>query len=300
VGCKAKADDGAHTESKPGTAASSTAALAPSASASAAPTTDPDTLPTYPARKIPKGPGPTGAYLVDFSVERVPGDENHTWREAVQTCEARGKSLCTEAQWLKACNADKTLGSMETWTLTSDHPGAAVRGGEGGCSRRSWIALEDRNPRRVGLCCDRAIAIATPITEGAFREEMNERILKFEHALNHGETVVLAELYNDNILFSKKDLDQATLIKRHVRELASAPDLLFVFDRCAIKQLEDGLSKETYADCTVGYHKAGRTRGGSQRIAWTNDMRIAYYGDAKDYKKRETKERVRGFITSTP
>jgi hypothetical protein len=259
-------------------------------------------LPAYAARDIPAGAGPTGAYTVPYSVERFVGDENKTWQEAVQACRSHDKTLCTETQWMKACALDKSLGEMQSWTLTADYPGAAVRGGDHGCGSRTFIKLSERSPTRVGVCCTRAVAIATSITTGTFREDMNERILKYEAALNQGDAATLSGLYAEKVKFDKEELDGSALARRHAAEYRAAPDLLFAFDRCTLREVGEGASKESHAECGVVYHKAARSRGLHTLIVWPSDGRISFYGDAKDYAppvaKRETKERVNGFISS--
>jgi hypothetical protein len=258
--------------------------------------------PAYAAHEIPAGAGPTGAYTVPYSIERFAGDENKTWQEAVQACLSHDKTLCTETQWMKACALDASLGQMESWTLTADYPGAAVRGGKHGCGSRTFIKLSERSPTRVGVCCTRAIAIATSITTGTFREDMNERILKYEAALNRGDATTLSGLYAPKVKFDKQELDGPALAQRHAVEYKAAPDLLFAFDRCTLTEVGEGTSKESHAECGVVYYKAARSRGLHTLIVWPSDGLISYYGDPKDYTppgpKRETKERVSGFISS--
>jgi hypothetical protein len=304
-----KKEDSGKTPPPKATAAATAAqpTAAPNATASGALTAPADagSLPfTFAAHDIPAGAGPTGAYTIPYSIERFAGDENKTWQEAVEACRSHDKSLCTETQWMKACALDRSLGTVQSWTLTADFPGAAVRGGKDGCGSRTFIKLSERSPTRVGVCCSRAIAIATPITTGTFREDMNEKILKYEAALNRGDAAVLAELYAPKVKFNKDELDGPVLARRHAAELHAAPDLLFTFDRCTLREEGDGASKESHAECGVVYHKAARARGLSTLIVWPSDGRISYYGDAKDYTppvpspKRETKERVSGFISS--
>lgn len=281
-----------------------TAAPAPESDAATAtpPAPDTDDAPSaFPAREVPAGPGPTGAFTVAYSIERHPQDENRTWMDAIGACRSHGQSLCTETQWLKACALDPALGANPSWTLTADYPGAAVRGGPEGCKARKFINISDKSPTRGGVCCSRAVAISTPVTTGTFREDMNHRILSYESALNRGEGKALAEMYGETVRFGKEELDRETLVERHVAELEGASDLLFVLDRCALKEITEGLSKLTQAQCSVVYHKGGRIRAHSSQIVWGSDGLLSFYGDPKDYAKpRETKERVSGFITSSP
>jgi hypothetical protein len=177
-----------------------------------------------------------------------------------------------------------------------------VRGGKDGCGSRKFIKLSERSPTRVGVCCTRAIAIATSITTGTFREDMNGRILKYEAALNQGDAATLSSLYAAKVKFNKQEIDGPALAQRHAAEYKAAPDLLFAFDRCTLREVGEGASKESHAECGVVYHKAARSRGLHTLIVWSSDGRISFYGDAKDYTppaaKRETKERVNGFISS--
>lgn len=278
---------------------------APAASASAAPVAAPSAaavvLPAYAVREIPAGPGPTGAFTVAYSIERQRGDENKTWLEAVNACGAIGKSLCTETQWMKACSLDASLGNTASWTLTADFPGAAVRGGgPAGCGTRSFVKVSERSPDRVGLCCSRAVAISTSVTAGTFRADMNERILKYETALNQCDTLSLGELYCDKVAFEKDDLEAKSLVERHELERKTAPDLLFAFDRCSLKQAGADSLSQAQAQCTGVTHKLGATRGGTSLIAWNDEGRITYYGSPKNYRApaREAKERINSFITS--
>jgi hypothetical protein len=291
---------GCGNDHKPQPAIKPSATAKPSAAPSAAPG-----LPTFAAREIPAGAGPpTGAFTVAYSIERRPGDENKTWLEAINACGAVSKSLCSETQWMKACAADPALGKLESWTLTADFPGAAVRGGDGGCGARKFVKVEERSPTRVGVCCSRAIAINSSVTQGPFRADMNDRILKYEAALNQCDTLGLSDLYCDKVAFEKDDFESKVLIERHELERKTSPDLLFGFDRCSLKEANPTSSTFAQAQCVSFTYKQGVARGGTSLIAWNDAGRISFFGTPKNYRAPvaeavEAKERIDAFI-STP
>ena len=106
---------------------SSEAVVTPSASSVAVPL-----LTNLPMTKIPEGTGTLAAtFFPSFEVTREPGDENGTLRGALDACERKQMALCSEGQWLRACEAIPSLGTVPSWTLTGSVDGVVVRGGQG-------------------------------------------------------------------------------------------------------------------------------------------------------------------------
>jgi hypothetical protein len=295
AGCKKKPNPAEQVASVP---VPSVSAPTPPASASAAPSavasaaTDP-----YPARTIPAGAAPNGTWTIAFAVQRKAGDEGLDWWEAVAHCQAEHLTLCSETQWQRACQADSQLGQLESWTLTADVPGSAVRGGADGCKARKFVKTKDKSPTRIGLCCERALAITSEDKSDEFRELATKKVLEYETALREKKADALGALFADNVTYLGKDLARAALVKQHLEEAASTPDSLTYFDHCDVKYAEAG-SKDLYADCGVVSGAQGKVRGLVERIAFLNSTRIFYVGDPKGMKKREEKERVRSFLPS--
>jgi hypothetical protein len=239
-----------------------------------------------------------GTWTIAFAVERKAGDLDLDWWGAVAHCSAEQLALCTETQWLRACKADPDLGQLESWTLTADVPGAVVRGGSDGCKERKFVKTREKNPTRVGLCCERALGITSEDQADAFRELATKHVLAYEAALREKKAELLGKLYADTVTYLGNDLARSALVKQQLDEAAGAPDFLMYFDHCNVKYADSGTSKDLLADCGVVSGAQGKVRGFAQRIAFGASDRIFYVGDPKGMKKHEQKERVRSFLPS--
>src|SRR5688572_12363428 len=104
AGCSKKDDPGtARTNASATTSASSVPGVAASASAEPAAGDAGPALAAVAARKIPAGMSPNNTWTMEYGLERVEGDENLDWPGAVAHCQSKGKQLCLETQWQRAC-----------------------------------------------------------------------------------------------------------------------------------------------------------------------------------------------------
>jgi hypothetical protein len=250
-------------------------------------------------RKVPAGPAPNGTWTIEFGLERVTGDENLDWSGAIARCVGSGKQLCLETQWQRACALDPEIGKLESWTLTADYPGAAVRGGAEGCKARSFRKASEKSATRVGLCCDRVIAISSEDKSDEFRAAATRRILEVEAALTDLSPAGRAsKLFSDQISLEGNDYKRDLALLKLVDERKGDPTRLHFFDHCSVKLSEDP-TPMLIADCGVVQQSLGKTRGFPQRIAFESATGpITYLGDPKAMKPIERKERVRAFLPS--
>ncbi len=289
----------------PPTSATAAASAQPSAtptgaSSAEAPTDD---LGAVPSRKIPAGPAPNGTWTIEYSLERFPGDQNLDWSGAVAHCQEKGKELCLETQWQRACELDPNVGKLESWTLTADFPGSAVRGGADGCKARVFKKIKDKSPTRVGLCCDRAIAMSNSDETGKsdeFRTKMTKRILALESAITKGTLNKLADEFAPKVSVDGVELERAGALTKLSDPWKKDATRLVFYDHCNIKKSTDAGTPPLFADCGVVLRTMGSTQGFPQRIAFDTDTggAIVYVGDPKAMKPKEKKEHVTTFLPS--
>jgi hypothetical protein len=257
--------------------------------------------PAITSRKIPAGPAPNGTWTVAFSLERVPGDQNLDWSTALALCKTKGKALCLETQWQRACELDSTIGSTESWTLTADYPGAAVRGGVDGCKSRVFRKITEKNQDRIGLCCDRVVAITSDDKSDDFRTLANNRVVEFESAVlaQQQSPEAISKIISSKLSLDGIDFDRDVALTKLLEPQKVDPDRIAFFDHCNVKLSDEDGSQKLLADCGVILRSSGKTRGFAQRIAFngTNGP-VVYWGDPKAMKPREQKERIRAFLPS--
>lgn len=113
-------------------------------------------------------------WVPDFWVQREAADTGKGFLAAEAACRAQKLSLCTDAQFERACATYSDLGADATWTTTSDSGGMVIRGGEGGCAARRVVPPDDVDANRSTLCCARAISLNGDIEKfGALRNASN-------------------------------------------------------------------------------------------------------------------------------
>lgn len=255
--------------------------------------------PALAARQIPAGPAPNGTWTMEFALERVVGDENLDWSAAIAHCSEKGKALCLETQWQRACELDPSIGEFESWTLTADFPGAAVRGGADGCKTRSFHKIDEKSPTRIGLCCERSIALTSEETSDEFRVAATKRILETETALRSVTAEALGKLLAERVSLDGDELERSAVLSKLSDELKGDPERLSYYDHCNVKTVTEGASAQQVADCGVIQRANNRTRGFAQRIVYDSATGlVTYLGDPKAMKPREQKERVRSFLPS--
>ena len=226
-----------------------------------------------------------------------------TWtgRARLHIAKKKGKSLCLETQWQRACELDPSIGTLESWTLTADYPGAAVRGGIDGCKTRVFRKVAETSLTRVGLCCERAVAITSDEKSDDLRVTASKRVLEFEAALRTEtqNSDALKKLFASKVSLNGIEYAQDEAISKLAESRKGDPDRVSFFDHCNVKlSTEDG-SPKLLTDCGVILRTLGKTRGFPQRIAFSGaNGPVEYFGDPKAMKPREQKERVRAFLPS--
>lgn len=127
----------------------------------------PAVLPTASDRNVslvvPAGSIPGFGRIGQFSMQRLAGDGGRSFVEAAQACHDAGLTLCTDAQWHRACGVAKTLASgARTWTMTAvegAYDNARVRGGAS-CEDGEEVPASQKNAARDGLCCARSLSVS--------------------------------------------------------------------------------------------------------------------------------------------
>nr|AQQ75024.1 hypothetical protein [uncultured bacterium] len=288
----------------PSAAAAVVSADVPVAASAAAPEADAGTdggsaLAAIAPRKIPAGYAPNATWTVEFGLERVAGDENLDWPGAVAHCQSKGKQLCLETQWQRACELDPEIGKLESWTLTADYPGAAVRGGADGCKTRVFRKASDKSETRAGLCCDRVVAISSEEKSEEFRTAATKRVLEVEAGLTDlTPSGSASKLLFDQVSLEGDEFTRELALLKLSDERKADPTRMQFYDHCTVKMSEDP-TPMLLADCGVVQLNTGKTRGFPQRIAFESlTGPVVYLGDPKAMKPKERKERVRAFLPS--
>lgn len=235
----------------PASAPPASAAPVPTASATAPP------LGTIPKTTIASGTAPESrVWLADFAIAREEGDENATFLEAQGACERRAMSLCSDAQWALACVTHPEIASRASWTATAAERGVVVRGGASddassgatGCSVRSVVDPTKASPSRMGLCCTRAVGVASTVESPAFLKVTSQKLAEYEKAYDSGNGDRLVNLMDDPVEFHGKTLSHDEL-PAVVTWMAKQGKLLHDVCDVSIEKV-DGQSTWT-ADCDV-------------------------------------------------
>ncbi|MBM4377469.1 MAG: hypothetical protein FJ095_20525 [Deltaproteobacteria bacterium] len=218
------------------------------ASASASQPPPPPKVPTYPERKLEAGSRPKEPWTRGFAISRIEGGTGLEFLDAQGHCRERGLSLCTETQWTRACDADASLGAIETWTastVSGDRP-FVVRGGKDGCTARETTLPFDRKVERAAVCCERAVGIRTTNTNAAFLGASSKFLLDLERAVNDGNRAAFEALYAQQTRFLGKPFTRAGIGKELTIDLGKFPKQWVVRDVCDVS-----LGKDEAGDATL-------------------------------------------------
>jgi hypothetical protein len=187
-----------------------------------------------PARDVPAGPvSVDGAWLDKFSVLRREDNQGLEYTQAFARCADTGKTLCGEAQWQRACDSFPEVGELASWTESLDDGRVVIRGG-GSCTPRKLVSEADRDPQRIGLCCDRAVAVTSSSMQKSFLSSTAGIVLKLERALNQRSIDNFLELSEDHVTLNDHPRDKPSLKGLLTQSFASAHDLVIVNDTCDI------------------------------------------------------------------
>ena len=215
---------------------------------------------------LPEGTGQSSAsFFSAFDVARETGDENATLLEAQRACERKQLSLCTEGQWLRACELHPAIGTRASWTLTTDPSGMIVRGGQG-CSSKALIVPETRSPDIVGVCCSRAVGMTSSgNTSAPFLKSTGNQILQVERVLNASNGPEFARLSASEVNFFGKRTSRDALVE--VINWYGKKSSNY-FERCAVELRASGVERGWLAECT------GMQVGGSDMVSFVRTVRF--------------------------
>lgn len=187
-----------------------------------------------PARDVPAGlVSAEGAWLDKFSVLRREDNQGLEYTQAFARCADTGKTLCSEAQWQRACDSFPEVGEAASWTESLDDGRVVVRGG-GSCKARKLAVETDKDPQRIGLCCDRAVAMTSSSMQKSFLSSTASIVLKLERALNQRSIDNFLDLSEDHVTLNEHPRDKASLKGLLTQSFTAARDLVIVNDTCDI------------------------------------------------------------------
>jgi eukaryotic-like serine/threonine-protein kinase len=215
---------------------------------------------------LPEGTGKSSAsFFSAFDVARETGDENATLLEAQRACERKQLSLCTEGQWLRACELHPEIGTRASWTLTTDPSGMIVRGGQG-CSTKELVAPDARSPEIVGVCCSRAVGMTSSgNTSAPFLKSTGNQILQVERVLNASNGPEFARLSASEVNFFGKRTSRDALVE--VINWYGKKSSNY-FERCSVDLRASGVERGWLAECT------GMQVGGSNMVSFVRTVRF--------------------------
>ena len=186
-----------------------------------------------PERDVPAGlVGPSGAWLDKFSVLRREDNQGLDYSQAFARCKDTGKTLCTDSQWQRACDTFPEVGEAPSWTESLEAGQVVVRGGS--CKARKLVTETDKDAQRIGLCCDRAVAMSSTSMQKPFLASTASIVLKLETALNQRSIDGFLALSEDHVTLNEHARDKAGLKGLLTQSFASARDLVIVNDHCDI------------------------------------------------------------------
>jgi hypothetical protein len=168
----------------------------------------------------------------------VKGDAGKTFLGAADHCQSRGKMLCTEAQWEKACKEHGAIGKLESWTVSFDGDDVIARGGSS-CDDRTTVPGGETSGARVAFCCDRAIAIRPSLDNPSFAKAAHLGQLAYEKDYNAKDTSRIVLHFDGQGVVMKEPADSAmsrdAVAKQAKAMFAKFPTQWTVFDRCDVK-----------------------------------------------------------------
>ncbi len=187
-----------------------------------------------PARDVPAGQLSTnGAWVDKFSILRREDSQGLAYSQAFLRCTDVGKTLCSEEQWQRACDNFPEVGEAASWTESLEDGRVVVRGG-GSCAPHKTVAQGDQDAGRVGLCCDRAVAMTSASLQKPFLSSTAGIVLKLERALNQRSIDGFLDLSEDHVVLNQKPRDKASLKSLLTQSFAGTRDLVIVNDTCDV------------------------------------------------------------------
>jgi serine/threonine protein kinase len=224
----------ANTSSASAPSTASAALAGSSAPAASAAVTKSRGFAGLPARDVLGGQLSTnGAWVDKFSILRREDSQGLAYSAAFARCTDAGKTLCSEEQWQRACDSFPEVGEAASWTESLEDGKVVVRGG-GSCAPRKVVPQSDQDAARVGLCCDRAVAMTSASLQKPFLSSTAGIVLKLERALNQRSIDGFLDLSEDHVVLNQKPRDKTSLKNLLTQSFAGSRDLVIVNDTCDV------------------------------------------------------------------
>src|SRR5688572_28214982 len=252
--------------------ASSSVAEGVQADAESTPPSDADATDTAPPRPksarpvplsgVPQRDVPAGAHgdfvFGAFRVLARDGSFGEDYKGATAMCADVGLSLCTEPQWERACAAFPEIAGAASWTTSWTPEGTVVRGGKT-CGDKTTARLDERQPTRYGLCCERAIAMTTDNLQKAYLQTTAERILSLERVINQRDASGFEALSEPKIVVDGETKTQAQLSKAIGESMKAASGLLETNEHCSVSVQAQKVKKRVRRKLKTSYQTTGWT-----------------------------------------
>jgi len=212
----------------------------------------------------------SGAWLDKFSVLRREDNQGLEFSQAFARCKDTGRTLCTDAQWQRACEAFPEVSEAASWTESIEDGQVVVRGG-GSCKARKLVNQSERDAQRIGLCCDRAISMSSSSMQKPFLSSTASFVRKVEDALNQRSIDGFLDLAEDHVTLNERVRDKAGLKSLLTQSFAGARDLVIVNDQCDISvSAKKIVTKKPRRPKKTSYETTGWTAsGGTDVVART-------------------------------
>jgi hypothetical protein len=215
-----------------------------------------------PLSGVPQRDVPAGAHgefvFGAFRVLARDGSFGEDYAGATALCADVGLALCTELQWERACAAFPELAGVASWTTSSTPEGASVRGGKT-CGDKLSARLDERQPSRYGLCCERAIAMTTDNLQKAYLQTTAERILALERVINQRDASGFEALSEPKILVDGQTKTAAQLSKMVGEGSKAASGLLETNESCSVSVQAQKVKKRVRRKLKTSYQTTGWT-----------------------------------------
>ncbi|PIE05930.1 MAG: hypothetical protein CSA75_02195 [Sorangium cellulosum] len=188
----------------------------------------------FPDVLIPEGVAPNNGFTLDFRVRRIEDDAGKSYFDAAAKCIANGRMLCTETQWMRTCQAHPRVGKMQSWTASRRGQRAVVRGGKG-CDDRMKVDGMSLHANRVGLCCERAVALRTSGDAGPWLG-MGARLPRdFEAGLNTNDANQLSRVLGTQVVREGREWTRDELIEQEAKLHKAGTVHWTLFDLCRMR-----------------------------------------------------------------
>ncbi|MEZ4221358.1 MAG: protein kinase [Polyangiaceae bacterium] len=210
-------------------------------SATAAPSVEPTAsvpqetlLTSTPPRPVAQGTVANDErWLDDYRVQRLDGAHGKSLAEAQALCAQSGLSLCSEAQWARACELYPDIGRTSSWTLSAHPSGFVVRGGAS-CAVRAVAVSTQGVPDRGAQCCSREVALRSANMNRTWLKATAKRLVGVEAALNRKDTSQFGTFVSEMVDVDDKLLRKEDLQQQLEESFTRFPNQWFVIDSCGV------------------------------------------------------------------